>query len=102
MKRASRLWAVVGVRGVPRLSRFYGITIWMYWDEVHHSLPHFHARYGEYKASFDLMGEVIVGKLPRRQLRLVQAWAEIHFDELRADWDLAVKEKPLNPIEPLR
>jgi hypothetical protein len=47
------------------------------WDEVHHSLPHFHAYYAEYEASFDLAGNIIVGELPRRQLRLVQAWAEI-------------------------
>jgi hypothetical protein len=87
---------------VPAISFFHGITIKMYWDEVHHSLPHFHARYGGYKASFDLAGEIIVGNLPRRQLRLVQAWAELHADELAADWRLAVGKKPLHPIEPLR
>jgi hypothetical protein len=87
---------------MPRISHFYGITIRMFWSEVHHSLPHFHARYAEYKASFDLAGEVIVGELPRRQLRLVQAWAELHAEELKADWELAASEKPLNPIDPLR
>jgi hypothetical protein len=35
-------------------------------NETHHSLPHFHARYAEYKASFDLAGEIIVGELPQR------------------------------------
>jgi Domain of unknown function (DUF4160) len=87
---------------VPRLSYFNGITIKMFWSEVHHSLPHFHARYGGHKASFDLTGKVIVGELPARQLRLVRAWAELHAEELAADWRLAVEAKPLNPIEPLR
>ncbi len=87
---------------MPRLSEFYGIIISMFWDEGHHGRPHFHARYGEYRASFDFAGEVIVGELPRRQLRLVQAWTELHADELRADWELAVSEYPLNPIDPLR
>ena len=87
---------------MPRISHFYGITIRMFWSEVHHSLPHFHARYAEYKASFDLAGEVIVGELPRRQLRLVQAWVELHAEELKADWELAASEKPLNPIDPMR
>jgi hypothetical protein len=87
---------------MPKLSYFFGITIKMYWDEGHHSLGHFHAEYGEYEASFDLTGELIAGDLPRRQLRLVQAWAELHLQELHTDWDLAVKEKPLNPIDPLR
>jgi Domain of unknown function (DUF4160) len=74
----------------------------MFWDEGRHGLPHFHARYGEYRASLDLAGEIIVGELPRRQLRLVQAWTELHADELQADWELAASEYPLNPIDPLR
>jgi hypothetical protein len=87
---------------MPTISSFYGITITMHWDEDHHGRPHFHARYGEYRASFDLAGEVIVGKLPKQQLHLVQTWTELHADELRADWALAVDEYPLKPIDPLR
>lgn len=87
---------------MPQISYFHGITIRMHWDEVHHSLPHFHARYGEHKASLDFAGEIIVGDLPKRQLRLVQAWAKLHADELDVDWALAVDNKPLNQIAPLR
>lgn len=86
---------------MPRIIYFQGITIKMYWNEVHHSLPHFHAYYAEHEASFDLVGEIIAGDLPGPQLRLVQVWAELHADELNADWELAVNEKPLNPIGPL-
>ena len=74
----------------------------MFWDEGHHGRPHFHARYGEYRASLDFDGEIIVGELPTRQLRLVRAWTELHRDELRVDWKLAVEEYPMNPIDPLR
>jgi len=56
----------------------------------------------EYEASFDLTGNLIVGELPRRQLRLVQAWAELRSKQLRADWELAVGERPLKAIDPLR
>jgi hypothetical protein len=87
---------------MPSISRFYGITITMHWDETHHSLPHFHAHYAEYEASFDLSGEIIAGELPQRQLRLVQAWTVLHTDDLKADWELATDEKPLNSIDPLR
>jgi Domain of unknown function (DUF4160) len=87
---------------MPSISRFYGITIKMYWDETHHSLAHFHAEYAEYEASFDLTGELIAGELPQRQLRLVQAWAVLHAEDLKADWELAASEKPLNSIDPLR
>ena len=48
-----------------------------------------------------LDGEVLAGELPRKQLRLVQAWIELHRDELLADWELAVNgEKPYK-IDPL-
>jgi len=87
---------------MPRISYFYGITISMHWDEPHRHTPHFHALYGEHEASLDLAGEVIAGHLPRRQLRLVQAWAELHAEELNADWALAADEQPLSSIAPLR
>ena len=74
----------------------------MYWDEPHHHAPHFHVLYSEYEASVDLAGEIVAGELPRRQLRLVQAWTELHAEELEANWLLAADEKPLNPIAPLR
>jgi hypothetical protein len=87
---------------MPSISRFYGITIWMYWNEGHHGRPHFHARYGEYLASLDFAGEIIVGSLPPRALRLVRDWAKLHTDELLADWERVVNGEPLEPIDPLR
>ncbi len=68
---------------------------------AYYGRPHFHARYGQYRDSLDLAGEIIVGEFPRRQLRLVQAWTDLHADEIKADWELAASEYPLNPIEPL-
>ena len=46
--------------------------------------------------------ELLDGNLPRRQARMVQAWIEIHRDELMADWSLAVKGQPVFPIDPLK
>jgi len=45
--------------------------------------------------------EVIAGGLPRRPIRLVEAWAELHQEELIADWQrLQTGQVPL-PIAPL-
>lgn len=56
-----------------------------------HSLPHFHVRYQGSKASIAIEdGRVLAGILPPKQLKLVQAWVELHRDELLADWELAV------------
>jgi len=37
-----------------------------------------------------LVLEIMQGSLPRKQLRLVQAWAELHLDELKAKLRIAV------------
>ena len=88
---------------MPVISMFYGIIIRMYTlDSQRHGLPHIHARYGEFEASISLLdAEVLAGELPRKQLRLVQAWCELHGDELLADWTLAVAGKKPFRIDPL-
>ena len=71
-------------------------------DNKHHNLPHIHAKYAEYEASIDIAdGEVLAGELPRKQLRLVQAWIELHHDELMADWELATSNENPYKIDPL-
>ena len=86
---------------MPRISVFYGIAIWMYWNEGAHARPHFHARYQDQAASIDLAGEVIAGSLPSRALALVAEWANLHHDELLTNWERARRNEPLEPIEPL-
>lgn len=89
---------------MPRISSFYGITIWMYHDESHHDgRPHFHARYGEYEASVDIEGLIVIaGDLPPRVRRLVTEWGGAHQAELRDNWRRARAHKPLRAVEPLR
>ena len=73
---------------MPELSRFFGIIIRMYMEpgEPHH-LSHFHAYYQDESAVFGLDPiDIIAGSLPRKQRRLVEAWAELHQQELVADW----------------
>ena len=85
---------------MPEISRFFGIVIAIYWKE--HGIPHFHAKYGEYRASLSIEDvRLLEGKLPPRVLALVVEWAAIHRTELLQDWNLAMAEKPLNPIKPL-
>ena len=88
---------------MPIISMFYGIIIRMYLlDNQHHNLPHIHARYAEFEASIAIAdGEILAGDLPRRQLRLVQAWIELRRDELMADWELATAGEMPYRIAPL-
>jgi hypothetical protein len=85
---------------MPRISYFYGIIIAMYSND--HPPPHFHARYGEYEAKIEIATvDLLAGQLPTRALRLIREWAELHRDELLADWELAQARKELAKIDPL-
>ncbi|MDU9050690.1 MAG: DUF4160 domain-containing protein [Candidatus Electrothrix sp. Rat3] len=84
---------------MPIISRFLGIIITMYWDD--HSPPHFHAKYGEYEMTVDIRTGVIEGKFPKRALRHVLEWYEMHKDELLENWHRCGERETLNPIEPL-
>ena len=86
---------------MPRISFFYGIGIWMYWNEGVHMRPHFYARYGGRQASVAFDGEVLAGSLPARALRLVRAWAALHETELQANWKRALAGEDLERIDPL-
>jgi hypothetical protein len=87
---------------MPELSRFYGIIIRMYCEIGPHHTPHFHAYHGDDEAVYGLNPiELLAGSLPRRQARLVEAWAELRQAELIADWQrLQAGTEPL-PIDPL-
>lgn len=89
---------------MPVVSMFYGLIVRLFFfDTDYHHLPHIHVEFGEMKAVFGIVdGEVLAGDLPTNKLRLVQAWIELHREELLADWTLAVEGQPVFRIEPLR
>lgn len=69
---------------------------------VPHHKPHFHAYYQDDAAVYSIEPiELIAGSLPRRQQRLVEAWAEMHQDELYDDWKLLQGGQPAHAIDPL-
>jgi hypothetical protein len=85
---------------MPRISEFFGIIIAMYYND--HTPPHFHAIYGEFEAKFSLETlEILDGEFPRRALAMVLEWAELHRNELRANWKRARSGVPLKLIAPL-
>lgn len=85
---------------MPRISFFYGIAITMYFYD--HEPPHFHAQYAEHHAVIAIgSGDVLVGGLPARALKLVAEWAHLHRGELEADWARAKGGGTPEPIDPL-
>jgi hypothetical protein len=75
----------------------------MYFAPGEHPPPHFHVYYSENKATVDIRTcEVIEGDLPGRQTKLVLAWAELHQEELIADWRLVINGEEPFKIQPLQ
>ncbi|WP_227762492.1 DUF4160 domain-containing protein [Zhaonella formicivorans] len=88
---------------MPTISMFYGIIIRMFCAPEKHNPPHFHAYYGEYKAIIDINTcELKEGNLPKKQLKLVLAWAELRQEELLANWTLVMNSELPFKIEPLK
>jgi len=88
---------------MPTISMFYGIIIRMYYAPGEHNPPHFHVYYQDYKAIIDIKScELTEGHLPKRQLKLTLAWAEIHKEDLLANWTLCQNGETPFSIEPLK
>ncbi len=86
------------------ISMFYGIVVSMYFlDMRRHHVPHIHVKYQDQEVVIAIPdGEILEGELKPNKLKLVQAWIEIHQDELMADWELAASGETVFRIEPLR
>lgn len=89
---------------MPAISSFYGIIIYMYFFDVEqHNKPHIHAIYSDQEAVLEIpSGEMLAGELKNNKLKLVEAWIEIHKEELMTNWELASKGHPIENIEPLK
>ena len=82
---------------MPRLSYFYGIAIYFYWDD--HNPPHYHAVYGGMALIVITGASVLHGSLPARALLLV--WHRPHQHELEATWELAKRNQATGTIQGL-
>ena len=66
---------------MPCVSQFYGIAIYMHFND--HPPPHFHAEYGGSEALYEIETlRINAGKIPRRAHRPVMEWADLHRDKL--------------------
>ena len=85
---------------MPEISRFFGLVVMMFYND--HAPPHFHVRYGGQRALIGIESlAVLEGKLTPKALGLTVEWASMHQQELRADWERARRQEPLQPIAPL-
>jgi len=85
---------------MPKISFFYGIVIYMYFND--HYPAHFHAQYGEFSAKINIENFALLdGYLPPKALSMVIEWTMLHQKELMVNWDKMLKKEPFQSIAPL-
>lgn len=88
---------------MPVLSMFYGIIVRMQSEpNGKHHIAHIHATYGENEVVMSLKGEIIEGKFPKKQQKLLEAWVILHEEDLEANWEILLKGEEFFKIEPLQ
>ncbi len=89
---------------MPVISMFYGIIVAMYFfDTGRHKRPHIHVKYQGEEAVIAIPdGELLEGSIQKNKMKLVEAWIEIHREDLMADWELAVNGQEVFKIDPLK
>jgi hypothetical protein len=85
---------------MPRISHFYGVDIYMYYND--HAPPHFHALHGEDEILIECdPPKIYTGSLPSKLLKKVLEWAALHPGELTDNWQRARTGQRLQQIPPL-
>ena len=88
---------------MPVLCMFFGIIVRMYKESGgKHNLPHVHAEYSGEEVVAALDGTILEGSIPKAKMKLLDAWMEIHREELEADWKLLSNGEQFFRIDPLR
>ena len=72
----------------------------MFFNE--HNPPHFHAEYGEYRVVVNLNDEVVNGFMPKRALKLIFEWLDLHKEELINNWEKCKNDVSPDKINPLK
>lgn len=88
---------------MPILSMFYGVIVRMYHESgAKHNKPHVHAEYSGHEIVIALDDEILEGSIPGNKLKLLEAWMELHRDDLEANWKLLSNGEQHFRIDPLK
>lgn len=86
------------------ISMFHGIIVSMvYSPEGELKVPHLYVLFQDTQSIFSIPdGILLTGDIPNGKRKLLEAWIELHKDELIANWQLAVIGNKLYPVDPLK
>jgi hypothetical protein len=84
---------------MPTISRFYGLSVKIYFKGSEHNPPHIHVLYGEYMGALNIKTqEMLEGDLPAKALALAKEWVKKYKAELLDIWNTQ-KIRKLPPLE---
>jgi hypothetical protein len=82
---------------MPTISRFFGITVVLYYND--HPPPHIHVFYQDLEAKVAIeTGDVIEGRLPLAPLRILREWMQLRRSDLMENWRRVREHRPLERI----
>lgn len=88
---------------MPTICMFFGIIVKMYNEKGgQHNVPHLHAEYQDFHIVIDFDGNILDGEFPKAKLKLLEAWIEIHREDLEANWKLLSNGDGFFKIDPLK
>ena len=88
---------------MPVLSMFFGIIVRMSREMGgKHNMPHVHVEYSGDEVVVALDGTILEGSIPKAKMKLLEAWMEIHREDLEANWKLLSHGEQFFRIDPLR
>ena len=88
---------------MPVLSTFFGIIVRMYNEKGgKHNIPHIHVEYSGEELVIGLDGTILEGNIPKNKRKLLDAWMEIHHEDLLANWTLLSSGEQIFRIDPLK
>lgn len=67
-----------------------------------HNVPHIHAEYSGEEVVVSLEGIILEGSIPKNKQKLLDAWIEIHREDLEANWKLLSEGQQFFRIDPLK
>lgn len=65
-------------------------------------MPHIHVEYSGEELVIALDGTVLEGEIPKNKMKLLEAWMEIHREDLEANWSLLSNGDQFFRIDPLK
>lgn len=70
-----------------KVGKVNGIVFSVRSNEMNHTIPHIHAKYGEYEISVSIKnGEVLAGNLPNKNQKIAVKWVLENKEKLLSDW----------------